>query len=38
MSNSWGKQVYVQVFGCGSITFKAPDKQFKRMKISESIY
>ena len=36
--NVWSKQAYVQVFDCGSITFRKSVNMFERMKISESIY
>ena len=29
MSNSWSKQAYVQVFGCGYITFKKAVNMFE---------
>ena len=36
--NSWSKQIYVQVFDCESITFKAYYNMFGRTVISESMY
>ena len=36
--NSWGKQAYLQGFGCETITYKKAVNMLKHMEISESIY
>ena len=38
MPNRWGKQEYVKIFDCESITSKSAVKCFERMEIEESIY